>query len=475
MNMSTVISTPLAHAVLRPLPGATRSRAISARICDAIVLGVFGAGEQIPSEAELAGVFDVAPMTVRDALTTLRTDGLIVTRRGRGGGSFVTDSATERLLADPHFPMASQQDTRDITDHLTALTTGAAALAAQRASPAEQTALGTAISDARSATSAVERAQACARVAMQLATAAQAPHLTREVMKAQTAWIPRAAHALATDSVAADAATVALESLPAALRDRSSDTARRSVEDHIRYLSDALTEHRVLDLQRSRPDEPSTSDKAIDTLDQLLERSLDALRLVALAPDLEQACSTCLAEYPELAGVGFAGNPDTGHNRVDWYTRPSASAPVDPSSATTDTAHRRPVDTTPNALGFTGYRQMDWYATPEASKETTVTGPYVDFLCGDSYTFTLSVPAGKATDDDVFSGVYVADLAVSTVEQVLQPLLASAEGQPLVISPIGRVTASTHPQWPVGSLVNIDECKVRSESAEFGFRVVDVM
>ena len=66
-----------------------RAEAVTARLTDAISMGLLADGEQLPSEAELAAQFGVATVTVREALVALRQQGLVATRRGRGGGSFV--------------------------------------------------------------------------------------------------------------------------------------------------------------------------------------------------------------------------------------------------------------------------------------------------------------------------------------------------------------------------------------------------
>lgn len=72
-----------------PFAGASRSDAVARRLSDVIKLGFMDDGEQLPSEAELAAQLGVATVTLREALQTLRREGLIETRRGRRGGSFV--------------------------------------------------------------------------------------------------------------------------------------------------------------------------------------------------------------------------------------------------------------------------------------------------------------------------------------------------------------------------------------------------
>jgi GntR family transcriptional regulator len=59
------------------------------KIQDWIVSKEYGLGEQIPSETELAKMFNVTRMTVRQAISLLIQEGLLT--RKRGAGTFVTD------------------------------------------------------------------------------------------------------------------------------------------------------------------------------------------------------------------------------------------------------------------------------------------------------------------------------------------------------------------------------------------------
>src|SRR5882762_5568563 len=76
-------------ALFAPLDQIGRAEAVTRRLTDAITLGLLADAEQLPSETELASQFGVATVTVREALVALRQQGLVETRRGRGGGSFV--------------------------------------------------------------------------------------------------------------------------------------------------------------------------------------------------------------------------------------------------------------------------------------------------------------------------------------------------------------------------------------------------
>ena len=64
-----------------------------------IELRLIGPGEALPSERELASLFGVGRATVQHALRLLERDHLVETRRGRSGGTFVsqpTDDAKVR-------------------------------------------------------------------------------------------------------------------------------------------------------------------------------------------------------------------------------------------------------------------------------------------------------------------------------------------------------------------------------------------
>ncbi len=60
-------------------------------------------GDKLPSEADMIDLFTVSKGTVREAMRILEAQGLIVTRTGPGGGSFVGQVSAERarsLLAN---------------------------------------------------------------------------------------------------------------------------------------------------------------------------------------------------------------------------------------------------------------------------------------------------------------------------------------------------------------------------------------
>ena len=74
----------------RPVGGGRISEEIVDQVKHAIRSGEIPLGARLPSERELAEVFGVSRVSVRDALRILETNGLIDIRVGARGGAFVT-------------------------------------------------------------------------------------------------------------------------------------------------------------------------------------------------------------------------------------------------------------------------------------------------------------------------------------------------------------------------------------------------
>ncbi len=60
-----------------PLDSQGRADVVAERLRTAITLGVLAEGELLPPETELAGQFNISPVTLREALTQLREQGLV--------------------------------------------------------------------------------------------------------------------------------------------------------------------------------------------------------------------------------------------------------------------------------------------------------------------------------------------------------------------------------------------------------------
>ncbi|MGX4688630.1 FadR/GntR family transcriptional regulator [Streptomyces sp. JNUCC 63] len=164
-----------------------RVEAVVRRIGDAIELGLLADGEQLPGESELAGQLGVSTVTLREALMALRQQGLVTTRRGRGGGSFVSLPelpCEERLKT--RLRGWSTEELRDLGDHWAALSGAAAGLAAERTEPDDLGQLLRTVQEFASAEEAAARSRIYGRFHVELAAAAQSARLTREQIALQT-------------------------------------------------------------------------------------------------------------------------------------------------------------------------------------------------------------------------------------------------------------------------------------------------
>ena len=109
---------------------------IAQRIASAISVGMLTVGERLPPEAELASQFGIAVATLRKALATLRAQGIVETRRGRNGGTFVVQApfpTVETITST--LRNTSIVALRDIADEHSAVSGMAARLAAERTPP----------------------------------------------------------------------------------------------------------------------------------------------------------------------------------------------------------------------------------------------------------------------------------------------------------------------------------------------------
>lgn len=163
-----------------------RTEEVTRRLIEMINLGIFTEGQQLPSETELSLQLGVATVTLRDALAELRERGVIETRRGRNGGSFVCcppDIATDVLLQ--RLCQLSSPDLRDLGDEMMAISGAAAKLAAQRAAGQQYAQMQHYIDALACSSSRQERRRADARFHIEIAVAAQSVRLTRAEMHLQ--------------------------------------------------------------------------------------------------------------------------------------------------------------------------------------------------------------------------------------------------------------------------------------------------
>ncbi|MEU0987533.1 FCD domain-containing protein [Streptomyces sp. NPDC005953] len=116
-------------AVLRPVRAGNGFEEALEQILRLLRLGLVPAGERLPAERALAERLGISRVTLRDVLKVLTDQGLVESRRGRYGGTFVLSRPEARGEAE----LRRRVGTVDVTDTLhfrEVLDVGAAGLCA---------------------------------------------------------------------------------------------------------------------------------------------------------------------------------------------------------------------------------------------------------------------------------------------------------------------------------------------------------
>ena len=130
---------------------------------------------------------------------------------------------------------------------------------------------------------------------------------------------------------------------------------------------------------------------------------------------------------------------------IEWWL---AGSDEDPTAT-----HRLAIDLNPDSVSFRDYTTLSWFEEPQRTGKRAITGPYVDYLCTDSYTLTFTAPMVAA---DRFLGVAGVDVLARWFEQHLFSVL-DACGQLddgcVVVNRAGRVVACPGGDWVTGDLI----------------------
>jgi len=227
------------EAVFAQLNDAGRAEQVAQRLTDAIILGVLGPGERLPSEPELARRFGVALITVREGLGNLRETGLVETRRGREGGSFVIAvDAPHNALLHTRLRGLTQVELSDIAVYFGVIVEGCATRAARRTSPPDAERLAGWLQKAEFAGAASARSNA-GGFFLELAVLTQSARLVREQIRVQAEFGPLLFLGLG-DPALRERIAAGFRAVPAALGAGDDVLARRLVGDQVQALSEWL-------------------------------------------------------------------------------------------------------------------------------------------------------------------------------------------------------------------------------------------
>ena len=241
-----------AVSLIAPLAVLGRAEEVALRVGQAIQLGLLADGEQLPPEADFATQLGVSAMTLREALAMLRQQGLVETRRGRAGGTFVRRPGAPPLgLLRDRLRATSLGELRDLTDEQSAVSGTAARLAATRASTVSVRRLLTLADQLSAAATPGARIMADGRFHIEVAIASKSPRLTALEVALQAKltgllWLP-----VETDGEADRTAAEEHAAIAAAIEAEDGPRARLLAEEHAEGNLRRLTA-----LRRALPPQP---------------------------------------------------------------------------------------------------------------------------------------------------------------------------------------------------------------------------
>jgi hypothetical protein len=165
--------------------------------------------------------------------------------------------------------------------------------------------------------------------------------------------------------------------------------------------------------------------------------SLDVIVEAMITPVLSTQNSTAI-------GAGFVAAPGylpDAYWHLAWWLS-EAAAPLRRLEAVTD----------PTSDRFRDYTNLEWWRVPERTGLPHITGPYVDYLCTDDYTLTVTMPVYSAS---TLIGMVGIDSYVKNIESLLLPHLFGTGRAATVVNASGRVVTSSDPHHAPGSILRI--------------------
>jgi DNA-binding FadR family transcriptional regulator len=450
-----------------PLENADRGEEVGRRLRHAIELGVLEDGSQLPSESYLASRMGVSTLTLRAALAELRGLGLVETRRGKGGGSFVkANTGDVARVQRQSLEAYSLEDLRDLREYR-AFLAGSAAAAAAAAIQSHRLSMGrldyTAV-EIRACEHPAEAIRADSKFHIELAASSGSVRLTRQEVALQAEvgpliWADPASHAEA----AAEEHTRIVEAISAGDAAR----ARTLAEEHVRRDMNLVIDERMeLEGNAEAPHYPASVDEAVAGIESLatmfsgtaaasMREVEQAVRAsIGSGASRDQADSDIYAAarravaigVPFLYGTGFVADQSFfGESWITWcYTPAGPESPqrlyINMDLYDFATAPWRPDDTGDESPIHTSHAYVDASGTNENiitfSKRIVVAGRYV--------------------------GALGADVRVGQLQTAFEPLLRPLPPNTCIVDQNGAVVATNTGRHVGGTIPATDQVERRA-------------
>ncbi|KRB36910.1 UNVERIFIED_CONTAM: hypothetical protein OHV15_09580 [Microbacterium sp. SLM126] len=185
----------------------------------------------------------------------------------------------------------------------------------------------------------------------------------------------------------------------------------------------------------------------IDAWRDRLEAELTdaALTAAQIDPLVETFAVPAVSGETLLTGAGFVATPgvlDDAEWHLAWWL-----------GGTGRELRRLATIDDPSHEQFRDYTTLEWWRVPTATGGRHLTGPYVDYLCTDDYTVTVTTPVRVGGR---IIGVVGADALVDRLERELLPAMRAGATPATLVNTSGRVVTSTDARREPGSILRTE-------------------
>ena len=223
--------------------GPSLADTVAARIRNDITSGAYSRGDKLPTERDLSEKYGVSRPIVREAIGTLKRDGLVATRQGLGAFVVETKETAFRLAS---IDLTDATDTQNVIELLMAVESAATALAAERRSSQQLDAIERHLHAIQTAfdnnETGIEEDMAFHR---KIVEACGNPHFREmsEFLETRVRNFIRQARASSLRNALLSQVQQEHHAIFDAIKDKDAQMARRAAEDHLRGAAKRLALH----------------------------------------------------------------------------------------------------------------------------------------------------------------------------------------------------------------------------------------
>ena len=163
-----------------------------------------------------------------------------------------------------------------------------------------------------------------------------------------------------------------------------------------------------------------------------------------LDPVVQSSAVPALAADGLITGAGFVAAPgllSDAHWHLAWWLGGAGGI------------RRLATIDDPSNDQFRDYTALEWWRFPARTGARHLTGPYVDYVCTDDYTVTITTPV---IVDGRLLGVVGMDVLVDRLERELLPFLRAGGAPMAIVNASGRIVTSTDARREPGSMLRLE-------------------